>query len=459
MASSIWLDKQAPFARPSLEQSIETDICIIGGGISGILAAYLLSKVGRKVTLLEGNTLFSGTTGHSTGKVTAQQGLLYSQLITKFGMEAAQQYYELNQQAVELSFNLAEPGCVQHTDSFLYTQKADGKKDLEDEWKAYQTLGIPGEWNADCEIPYDIAASLKMPKQAQIHPVRFGRTIAEKAIQSGADIYEHSRVQKVNILKPCVELENGHTVCYKELILCSHYPLEAIIGMQIFKLEVTRSYIVAFEASELYKGQYLSIDKPGRSIRTTLIDDKPFILLAGDSHPAGTISNTSMYYEALQSEAKDKFAASNCNYHWSAQDPETVDLIPYVGQISSRLPNIWMASGFRKWGLANSIVAAQLLRDGIVGKQNVGLSLYSPKHTKFGDAVLQALKLGGKVTKDFVGGHVTRRAMPRCTHLGCKTRWNEADETWDCPCHGSRFSKDGAVLEGPAVYPLDLSGL
>ncbi|MGE7622289.1 FAD-dependent oxidoreductase [Viridibacillus sp. NPDC096237] len=459
MESSIWLDKQTPFARPSLEQSIETDICIIGGGISGILAAYLLSKVGRKVTLLEGNTLFSGATGHSTGKVTAQQGLLYSQLITKFGVEAAQQYYELSQQAVELSFNLAESDCVHHADSFLYTEKAEGRKDLENEWEAYQTLGIPGEWNADCEIPYDIVASLKMPKQAQIDPVRFGRSIAEKALQAGAEIYEQSRVQKVNILKPCVELKNGHTVCYKELILCSHYPLEAIIGMQIFKLEVTRSYIVTFEASELYKGQYLSIDKPGRSIRTTLIDDKPFILLAGDSHPAGTISNTSMYYEALKQEAKDKFAAQNCNYHWSAQDPETVDLIPYVGQISSRLPNIWMASGFRKWGLANSIVAAQLLRDGIVGKPNAGISLYSPKHTKFGDAVFQALKLGGKVTKDFVGGHVTRRAMPRCTHLGCKTRWNEADETWDCPCHGSRFSKDGAVLEGPAVYPLDLSGL
>lgn len=458
MTTSIWLQTKESFQRPTLDQSIHTEVCIIGGGLSGLVTAYLLAKVGKQVTLIEGNTILSGATGNSTGKVTAQQDLLYSQLILKFGIESAKLYYELNQHAVSLAFDLADSREIKSVDSYLYTQYSDNIKSLENEWHAYKELNIPGVFGSSCEIPYNVAASLTMPDQAQIHPVRFGQTIAQKALVAGAQIYENTRVKRVNILKkPCVELENGHTVHYEELVICSHYPIESLIGLQILKLEVKRSYLIAFEASEPYQGQYLSIDRPGRSIRTVDIDGKNYMLLGGDSHPAGSLSETAMYYEALENEAKTKFAADRVPFKWSAQDPETTDLIPYVGQISTRTPNIWMAAGFRKWGLANSIVAAELLRDGILGKDHPGLHLYSPRHTKIGDALLQGLTVGSKTAKNLVGGYITRRETPRCTHLGCKTRWNEADETWDCPCHGSRFGKDGQVLEGPAVYPLDLS--
>lgn len=457
MNSSIWLqNKQTKLLKPPLEESIQTDVCVIGGGLSGIMTAYHLSKAGKSVVLLEGNSFLNGATGHSTGKLTAQHGLVYQTIIEKFGLDAALLYYELNQKAISSAIDLVGAPIVQQATSILYTSEGRNIKKIEDEWDAYKLLHIPGSFGEKCEIPYTTKASVSMPDQAQIHPVQFGQSIMDMAIKAGAKFYEHSRVAHINLSKPYVELENKQTVYCNDLVICSHYPLEALIGLQIIKLKINRSYIVAFKSSEPYKGQYLSIDQTGRSIRTVQIDGENYTLLVGSSHRAGALSNTNIFYDAIEKEAYENFAASDIPFKWAAQDPETPDLLPYVGQISSGHPNIWLSTGFRKWGISNSIVAGQIVSDGILGRPNAGIDLYSPKHTKFGDALLQALKVGGQTVVDLVGGYVTRSSTPRCTHLGCKTRWNEADETWDCPCHGSRFSKDGAVLEGPAVKPLDL---
>ncbi|HWI48689.1 MAG TPA: FAD-dependent oxidoreductase [Rummeliibacillus sp.] len=456
MNSSIWLQNKQTNSKPSLDESIQTDVCIIGGGLSGIMTAYHLAKAGKEVVLLEGNSLLHGATGHSTGKLTAQHGPVYQSIIEKFGLDSALLYYELNQKAISSAFDLVDSSIIQPVTSFLYTEEGQNIKKLEDEWAAYKQLHIPGTFGEKGEIPYALKASLAMLDQAQIHPVRFGQSIMDMAIKAGAKFYENSRVQHINLSKPYVELENKQTVYCKDLVICSHYPLEAIIGLQLVKLKINRSYIVAFKSSEPYKGQYLSIDQPGRSIRTVQIDGDNYTLLVGSSHRAGALSNTNIFYDAIEKEAYANFAATDIPFKWAAQDPETPDLLPYVGQISSSHPNIWLSTGFRKWGISNSLVAGQIVSDGILGQPNAGIKLYSPKHTTIGDALWQALKVGGQTAVDLIGGYVTRSSMPRCTHLGCKTRWNEADETWDCSCHGSRFAKDGSVLEGPAVKPLNL---
>jgi glycine/D-amino acid oxidase-like deaminating enzyme len=455
MSPSIWL-QNTQTNHSSLQESLQTDVCIIGGGLSGIMTAYHLAKAGKSVVLLEGNSFLNGATGHSTGKLTAQHGLVYQKIIEKFGLDAASLYYELNQKAITTALDLVDSSIIKPAASFLYTTESNNIKKIEDEWDAYKLLHIPGTFGDKCEIPYSSKASVSMLEQAQIHPVRFGQSIMDMASKAGAKFFEHSRVAHINLSKPYVELENKHTVYCKDLVICSHYPLEAIVGLQLVKLKVNRSYIIAFKCSEPYVGQYLSIDQSGRSIRTVKIDSDYYTLLAGSSQRAGSSSNTNIFYEAIEKEAFEKFSADEINFKWSAQDPETPDLLPYVGQISSGYPNIWLATGFRKWGISNSIVAGQIISDGLLGQSNDGIKLYSPKHTKFGDALMQALKIGGQTVVDLVGGYMTRSSNPRCTHLGCKTRWNEADETWDCPCHGSRFSKDGLVLEGPAVKPLDL---
>ena len=456
MTTSIWLQNMQTTINSSLQESLQTDVCIIGGGLSGIMTAYHLAKAGKSVVLLEGNSFLSGATGHSTGKLTAQHGLVYQTIIEKFGLDAAQLYYELNQKAITTALDLVDSSIIKPAASFLYTTESNNIKKIEDEWDAYKLLHIPGTFGENCEIPYSSKASVSMLEQAQIHPVRFGQSIMDMAGKAGAKFFEHSRVAHINLSKPYVELENKQTVYCKDLVICSHYPLEAIVGLQLVKLKVNRSYIIAFKCSEPYKGQYLSIDQVGRSIRTVKIDNDYYTLLAGSSQRAGSSSNTNIYYEAIENEAFEKFSADEIDFKWSAQDPETPDLLPYVGQISSGYPNIWLATGFRKWGISNSIVAGQIISDGLLGQSNDGIKLYSPKHTKIGDTLMQALKVGGQTVVDLVGGYMTRSSNPRCTHLGCKTRWNEADETWDCPCHGSRFSKDGSVLEGPAVKPLDL---
>lgn len=456
MTSSIWLQNSKANFKSSLKESLQTDVCIIGGGLSGIMTAYHLSKAGKSVVLLEGNTFLNGATGHSTGKLTAQHGLVYQTIIEKFGLDAASLYYELNQKAIFSALDLVDSSIIQPATSVLYTLEDANRKKINDEWDAYKLLNIPGTFGEQCEIPYSPKASVSMLDQAQIDPVQFGQFFMDMAIKAGAKFYENSRVAHINLSKPYVELENKQTVYCNDLVICSHYPLEAIIGLQLVKLKVNRSYIIAFKCSEPYAGQYLSIDQPNRSIRTVKIDDDYYTLLVGSSQRAGSSSNTKIFYEAIENEAYNKFSANNIPFKWSAQDPETPDLLPYVGQISSGYPNIWLATGFRKWGISNSLVAGQIVSDGLLGRPNAGIKLYSPQHTKIGDAILQALKIGGQTVVDLVGGYVTRASNPRCTHLGCKTRWNKADETWDCPCHGSRFSKDGSVLEGPAVKPLNL---
>lgn len=456
MTSSIWLQNSKANFKSSLKESLQTDVCIIGGGLSGIMTAYHLSKAGKSVVLLEGNTFLNGATGHSTGKLTAQHGLVYQTIIEKFGLDAASLYYELNQKAIFSALDLVDSSIIQPATSVLYTLEDANRKKIDDEWDAYKLLNIPGTFGEQCEIPYSPKASVSMLDQAQIDPVQFGQIFMDMAIKAGARFYENSRVAHINLSKPYVELENKQTVYCNDLVICSHYPLEAIIGLQLVKLKVNRSYIIAFKCSEPYAGQYLSIDQPNRSIRTVKIDDDYYTLLVGSSQRAGSSSNTKIFYEAIENEAYTNFSANNIPFKWSAQDPETPDLLPYVGQISSGYPNIWLATGFRKWGISNSLVAGQIVSDGLLGRPNAGIKLYSPQHTKIGDAILQALKIGGQTVVDLVGGYVTRASNPRCTHLGCKTRWNKADETWDCPCHGSRFSKDGSVLEGPAVKPLNL---
>lgn len=456
MNSSIWLQHQQTPPKPPLEESIQADVCIIGGGLSGLMTAYHLSKEGKKVVLLEGNSLLHGATGHSTGKMTAQHGSIYQSLIEKFGSEAARLYYELNQHAVTSAIDLVDSSIIQPSTSILYTLEKNNVKKLENEWDAYKQLNIPGTFGDKAEIPYPVKSTVGMLNQAQIHPVLFGKSILDKTLKAGAKIYENSRVAHIHLTKPYVELENKQTVYYKDLVICSHYPLEAIVGLQIVKLTINRSYIIAFKCSEPYNGQYLSIDQPERSIRTVQINGDYYTLLVGSSHRAGSESNTKIFYEAIENEAHANFSATDIPFKWAAQDPETPDMLPYVGQISSRTPNIWLATGFRKWGLSNSLVAGKILSDGIVGRHNRGITLYSPKHTKFGDAFWQALKVGAQTSVDLIGGYITRSSMPRCTHLGCKTRWNNADETWDCSCHGSRYAKDGTVLEGPAVKPLNL---
>ncbi|MHA6259875.1 FAD-dependent oxidoreductase [Sporosarcina sp. CAU 1771] len=457
MSSSLWL--ATAYSRdvyPAINQDIQCDVCVIGGGLSGLATAYFLAKEGKDVILLEKNKILAGATGNSTGKLTAQHDLIYAQLLKKFGHDDTKLYYEVNEKAVEFGKSIASADELKPADSILFSQSKYGTELLKAEASAYEKLGIKGEFGKNSELPIPIDATLTLKNESQLHPVRFGQKLAQMAVEAGARIYEDSDVLQMDLKKKIVTLHSHHEVQFKELVLCSHYPIEALRGLQIMKLSVDRSYIVSAEADIALQGQYISVDEPKRSIRTAQFDDKTYFLLSGESHQAGAKGNTNFHYDRLYRDVKDLFGLGDFTHGWSAQDPQTPDMIPYAGMISTGMPYVYLSTGYRKWGLSNSIASARIICDQIVGRTNRATGLYSPERTGFGTLLLQAFKNTGLVVKELASGYTTRLSSPTCTHMGCKTRWNDAEETWDCPCHGSRFRKDGSVLEGPATKPLDL---
>ncbi len=458
MTQSLWLATTESVSLSSLTSSTTCDVCIIGGGLTGLYTAYTLAKAGVDVVLLEANTHFGhGTTGHSTGKLTAQHSIVYANLLEKLSLEEAQLYYQLNQQAIDKARQILPPDRVRSVDSLLYCQTKEGYAQLLKEWNAYKVLNIKSNLTSDTELPFPITKALCMTQQAQINPVEVSNFLAKEAQKMGAKLYANTRVQQLNIPQNNLYTEKNMSVQYNKLILCSHYPIEAFKGLKLFKLSNSRSYMVASKTSETMQGQYLSVDFPSRSIRTATINQENYLVLGGANHIAGETVHTEPYYEAISSEMKEHFEQQPL-YRWSAQDIETPDIVPYVGRITNSLPNVLIATGYRKWGISNSFVAGDILSSLLTGSkiEEGAIALYSPSRTKFGAQFMQMLKVGGFVAKEYIAGYMKNATAPTCTHLGCKTKWNEADETWDCPCHGSRFNAKGEVLEGPAVQPLKL---
>lgn len=449
MQQSLWLQHVTPMTTTKVTSDISCDICIIGGGLSGIYTAYLLAKEGFNVVVVEAKTIGGGATAHSTGKLTAQHGALYHKLSESEG----QLYYRANKSAIERALEVASNQSFIRTTSFLYTTEVNKRIQLEQEHAAYEKIGIPSIATNETELNINVELALGMKDEAQIHPVSFLLHFAKLAQEEGAQLFTNTRITRVTN-DPTATTEDGYTITCNKLILCTHYPIESLSGLTTTKLTINRTYLTAVKANDLLNGQYLSIDTSSRTIRTAIINDEQFLIYGGMSHVAGTEGDTEKYYGTISNELQSIFHLPAPNFLWSAQDMATPDDIPFVGPISNDSP-IYITTGYNKWGLSNSLVAAEILRGMFTNNEHPATALYDPTRIK-GRTVYDMLVQVGFIGEQFIGGHITRVSAPKCTHLGCKTRWNSADETWDCPCHGSRFDKEGNVIEGPAVYPLDL---
>lgn len=452
MKQSLWFEQDSSFSVPSLQQHLNCEICIIGGGLSGVYTAYLLAKQGFHVVLVEAQSQIAhGTTAYSTGKLSAQHGPIYSSL----SIEHGKLYYEANKQAIENAL-ATNPPSFTNASSFLYSATTQGKKQLLQEAEIYEKIGIPHVTTDELELNIPIQLALGIEKEGQINPLAFTQHFAQLARKYGAQLFLNTRITTVQPNKNMVITDKSYHIQYKKLILCTHYPIESMRNLYSVKLQINRSYLTATKCSQLLQHQYLSVDEISRTIRTALIQDQPYFIYGGYAHTAGTIKNTEAYYETLQKELQEDFELPAPSYFWSAQDMMTSDQLPYIGQLSKNDDSLYIATGFNKWGLSSSLVAGELLRDTIQKIMPPAAELYSPTRSLLGRQIYFMLQTGGFVGKELVKGYVTRSYAPRCTHLGCKTRWNESDQTWDCPCHGSRYNEKGQVIEGPAVYPLNL---
>lgn len=499
---SYWREFKAVPSFPVLQENSETGIGVIGGGIAGIVSAYLLTKAGKKVVLVEAGKLIDGVTGFTTAKITAQHGLIYEELIRTMGEERAKQYYEANLAGLHfIKKTAADLGIdcdLTAENAYVYAETKKGAQKIEKEAKAYERLGIDGGLaKEEINLPFAVEAALVMRNQAQFHPVKFLTGLIKEIERLGGKIYEQTRVLKVLDQDiPVIVTENMSLLSCDQVIIASHYPINDAEGMYFTKLSVNRSYAIAASTEmDVPAGMYISADLPTRSLRSILTESgEQLLLIGGEGHLTGRSKvKTSEHYQNLETFGRKYFGIQEIPYHWSAQDLTTLDKLPYIGKMTDKSDRILVATGFNKWGMSNGAVAGMVLADQIMGNTNIYANVFDPTRTKLKtvdakifvkDNVSVAKELiagkiektskkiddlsideGGMVEVDGkkIGGYRDENGQlhlvnTTCTHLGCTTKWNDAERTWDCPCHGSRFSYEGEVLEGPAINPLKTIG-
>ncbi|ASN05571.1 FAD-dependent oxidoreductase [Virgibacillus necropolis] len=480
---------------PKLDKSIEADVGIVGGGITGITAAYLLAKQNVKVVLIDAGVILNGTTGHTTAKITAQHGLIYNELIEHFGLEKASMYYKASSEAKEFIKNTIDKHDIScdftEEDAYLYTNSDFYLSKLEMEKKAYDRLKIPSELVKNMPLEVPMKSALIMKNQAQYHPLKYLKKLVKDSIKNGTEIYEHTTAIDVEYNKhPSIITRDGHRVSCRYVIQASHYPFYDGQGFYPTRMYADRSYVVAIKSDKKFPGgMYINAESPTRSIRSTQMDGKDLWLVGGENHKTGQSKSTINHYKALEQFAEKEFGISEYIYRWSAQDLITLDKVPYIGPITKEQRSVFVATGFRKWGMTNGTLAAQMISDLILAGESNYQDLYSPSRFQADPAVREFTSINADVAKHLIKGKleytsdlvselsqdeatVTRIKGKRtgvykdqddklhmvdttCTHLGCEVEWNSGDRTWDCPCHGSRFSYTGDVVEGPAKRPLN----
>ena len=429
---SIWQNRTVLPSFNKLEGDLKTDVLIIGGGMAGLLCAYRLTRAGINNLLVEADTICSGVTAGTTGKITSQHGLIYSRLVRQFGSEKARMYYDANQMAVEEFRRLCSNiDCsFENKASFVYT--LDDPRKIEKEFKALDKIGCEAEPEDWPHLPFQVAASIRFDNQAQFDPLAFAARISD-----GLDIREHTRVLEINGHEV---LTDSGTVTADRIICTSHFPFINSHGLFFIKMYQYRSYVIALEDADDVKGMYIDGSGKGLSLRNS----GNLLLIGGGGHRTGKGGGGFDFIE----EAAARFYPSSAQVcRWAAQDCITLDGVPYIGTYSAKLPHMLVASGFNKWGMTSSMVSAFILTDMISGKENPYAPVFSPSRS-----ILRPQLVSNGIA---AAAGLLSPSEKRCTHMGCGLKKNHTEHSWDCPCHGSRFSEDGRIINGPAVKSLD----
>lgn len=490
---SYWIDSAEIPSFQLLEKDIETEVAIVGGGISGITTAYLLAKEGLQVTVLESTRLLNGTTGHTTAKVTAQHGLIYDELINHFGVESTKLYYSANEDAAAFIEDYIKEHSIdcdyQREDAYIFSSSESDRQTLKQEANAYEKIGIDGGFIDNIPLQIPAIGAVVMKNQAQFHPLKYLGQMVKDMTELGVQVFEGNAAINMDHGDPAViHMRNGVKVKAKYVVSASHFPFHDGKGY-FARLYPKRSYVVAVKPEQSFPGgMYISSDKPTRSFRSVKINGEDMLLVIGDSNKTGQGKPEIEHYQALEEDAVKLFGAKEILYRWSAQDLVTPDKVPYIGRISANHENVFVATGFRKWGMAHGTLSGMLISDLIIGRDNPYKHLYAPSRFPLDPSLKTFVKENMNVAAHLISGKFDRpdkeikdinqdegavitikgkRAGAfkdnngelyvvdtTCTHMGCEVNWNSGDKTWDCPCHGSRFAYDGEVIEGPADQPL-----
>ena len=428
---SIW-EWDVPMPRfPRLEGDLKTDVLVVGGGLAGLLCAWNLNRAGVDCTLIEENMLMHGVSGRTTAKITSQHGLIYSKLLNQFGPEQARMYYRANEEALAVYRKLAEGADFDFNAQSNYLYASDEPAELEDEMRALSLLNIPAEWEEALSLPFPVTGAIRFPDQAQFHPLKLAAHVA-----AGLRVFEHTKA--LSFAGNQVQTPVG-TITADKIIVATHFPMLNKHGAFFLKLYQQRSYVIALENAGTVDGMYLDCAENGLSIRSA----GNYLLLGGGGHRTG---KQGLGWSAPELAAKKCYPHGRITARWATQDCMTLDGVPYIGQYSKATSNLYVATGFGKWGMSTSMVSAMLLTDLIQGRENPYASLFSPSRS-----MLHKQLLINSVESSL---NLIRPTVPRCPHLGCALRWNRHEHSWDCPCHGSRFDGAGNLLNNPATDDL-----
>jgi len=425
---SIWKDTVKRVHFDALKENKSTDVLIVGGGIAGILCAYRLNNAGIDCMLVEATEICGGITQNTTAKITLGHGLIYDKMIKRFGENKARLYAEAETKAIQEYVRLCEKiDCDYETrDNYVYSL-TDSKK-IEKEIIALNRIDVKATFSDAHELPFSVAGAVCIKNQGQFHPLKFLYTISKDL-----PIYEHTKVVE---LTPHKARTNHSEITFKKLIIATHFPILNKHGLYALKLYQHRSYVIALNGAHNVNGMYADESDTGFSLRTY----GNLLLLGGGGHRTGKKGGC---WQVLEAFAQKHYPNAEIVSRWATQDCMTLDDIPYIGQYAKSTPDVYVTTGFNKWGMTNAMVAADILSDLVQDKVNPYATVFDPSRT-----ILRP-QLAVNAFESTVG--ILTPSAPRCPHLGCALKYNHAEHTWDCPCHGSRFTEHGMLIDNPAT--------
>ena len=488
--NSLWIETtKNELKLMPLEKDEETEVCVIGAGLFGLTTAYYLTLLGKKVTVVEKGEIGEKVSGNTTGKITSQHGLFYDHLIKDYGEEYARKYLEANEEAIKNIKEIIEKEKIEcdysERKAYVYALKEDEVLDIEKEVDAARKIGKDVKLVTETELPFKVKAAIEFDGQAQFHARKYMVGLA-KSILKDNKIYNFTTVTDV---KKEGETFNIYTdrgiINAKYVVLATHYPIINAPGFHFLKMYQSTSYIIAIETnSKLPQGMYINDKPPIYSFRTAPYNGKDILLIGGSDHKTGEPVPDNSKYEYLEKKAKELYPDCKVLFRWNTRDCISLDKIPYIGEFSNLMTNMYIGTGFKKWGMTLSNIAAKIVTDMIMGKENKYASIFDSTRMNpiknrgemknivkesVKSLALNKLKIethsidkiqndnGGiiKINDENVGIYKDKEGKiyavkPVCTHLGCLLSWNNLDKTWDCPCHGSRFDYMGKNIYEPA---------
>ncbi len=500
-------NKQKNNVQYSNFDSKKFDILIIGAGLSGLNTAYLIMNKGYKIGVIDASYIGYGTSAYTTAKISVQHNLIYDYLINNFGIDIAKNYYNANMDGISLYKEIIKENKIdcefERDDSILFTTDKNKIYDLKDEYDAYSKLNIDSELKENFNLPFPISASLVVKNQYKFNPLKYLFSILEILKNNNVEIYENVRaIDIISNDKPYdVITDKGHIFAEK-IVIASHYPFDRTLGLYFLKLYSEKSYVIACKTNvKKFDGMYLSIDKAVRSLRYHRHNNQDILLVGGGNHKVGAVDNEELFYKDLEEYIIRHFSKYEIITKWSTQDCMSYDKIPFIGNVDKNHKDIYVATGYNKWGMTSSAVAARIISSSILDKpkdsdigndevvlhynnifspnRNINVNLNSVKEfgESSGNVVIGLVKRFLVYSKDelenldagdgiIINQNLTKLGVyldynnvyhcikPICTHLGCEVKFNKAEKTWDCRCHGSRFDIKGSIIQGPAAIPL-----